>query len=229
MGTHLFESPCTSETKIQKCLFLVSLCFNPSTIFWKTVSKNNCRKRQSCVCLNCEMKFNEKNFHQTKIVKDKFEKQPKQLNVIFWVCRWCSRPKRAVSRANNLMIFDNLLQKQNSCDSYYVGGRHSNCDGICHTTTFKLPRQTIRENTNCFCLFPTFQNAKKYWPYFQRPRQLRYDQTSIQTIVDTRMVKNIQHCTNWINFTKNSGKYRSGFVYSFVVDQKNGYRTSCKF
>jgi len=54
------------------------------------------------------------------------------------------------------MIFDDLLlQKQNKCEIYYFRGRHSNCDCLYLSHNyFKLPRQTIRENANFFCLFP---------------------------------------------------------------------------
>ena len=65
-------------------------------------------------------------------------------------------PIRLSPEHNNLMIFDDLLlQKQNKCEAYYVSGRHSNCDCL-HLSQnyFKLPRQTIRENVNFFCLFP---------------------------------------------------------------------------
>ena len=47
------------------------------------------------------------------------------------------------------------LKKQNTCESYYVRGRHSNVD--CYYLAqnyFKLPHQTIRENANFICLFP---------------------------------------------------------------------------
>ena len=49
------------------------------------------------------------------------------------------------SEKKNLMIFDDLLlEKQNTCESYYVRGRHSNVDCF-HLTQnyFKLSRQTI--------------------------------------------------------------------------------------
>jgi hypothetical protein len=56
----------------------------------------------------------------------------------------------------NLMIFDDLqLEKQNTCEKYYVRGRHSNVDCFYLAQNyFKLPRQTIRENANFICLFP---------------------------------------------------------------------------
>ena len=54
------------------------------------------------------------------------------------------------------MVFkDMLLEKQNTCESYYVRGRHSNVDCFYLAQNyFKLPRQTIRENANFICLFP---------------------------------------------------------------------------
>ena len=56
----------------------------------------------------------------------------------------------------NIMVFDDLLlEKQITCESYYVRGRHSNvyCFDLAQNY-FKLPRQTTRENTNFICLFP---------------------------------------------------------------------------
>ena len=60
------------------------------------------------------------------------------------------------SEKNNLMVFDDLLlQKQITCESYYVRGRHSNVDCFYLAQNyFKRPRQTIRENANFICLFP---------------------------------------------------------------------------
>jgi len=56
----------------------------------------------------------------------------------------------------NLMVFDDLmLKKQNACEKYYVRGRHNNVDCFYLSQNyFKLPRQSIRENANFFCLFP---------------------------------------------------------------------------
>ena len=52
------------------------------------------------------------------------------------------------SGKKNLMLFDDLLlEKQNTCESYYVRGRHNNFDCFYLAQNhFKLPRQTIREN-----------------------------------------------------------------------------------
>ena len=50
------------------------------------------------------------------------------------------------SEKKNLMVFDDLLlEKQNTCESYYVRGRHSNVDCFyLAKNDFKLPRQRIR-------------------------------------------------------------------------------------
>ena len=60
------------------------------------------------------------------------------------------------SEKKNLMVFhDLLLEKQMTCESYYVRERYSNVDYFYLAQNyFKLPRQTIRENTNFICLFP---------------------------------------------------------------------------
>ena len=59
-------------------------------------------------------------------------------------------PRELSSEKNNLMVFDDLLlEKQNTCESYYVRGRHSDVDCFYLAQNyFTLPRQTIRENAN---------------------------------------------------------------------------------
>ena len=60
-----------------------------------------------------------------------------------------SDPREISSEKKNLMVFDDmLLEKQNTCESYYVRGRHS---FSLAQNYFKLPRQT---NANFICLFP---------------------------------------------------------------------------
>ena len=65
-------------------------------------------------------------------------------------------PRELSSQKKNLMVFDDLLlEKQNTCESYYVRERHSNVDCFYLALNyFKLPRQTIRENANFICPFP---------------------------------------------------------------------------
>ena len=64
-------------------------------------------------------------------------------------------PRELSSDKKNLMVFDDLLlEKQNTCESYYVIGRHSNVDCFYLAQNyFKLPCQRIRDNANFICLF----------------------------------------------------------------------------
>ena len=65
-------------------------------------------------------------------------------------------PREISSGKKNLMVFDDLLlEKQDTCESYYVRGRHRNVDCFYLAQNFfKLPHQAIRENANFICLFP---------------------------------------------------------------------------
>ena len=51
-------------------------------------------------------------------------------------------PRELSSGKKNLMVFDDLLlEKQNTCEPYYVRGRHSNVDCFYLAQNyFKLPR-----------------------------------------------------------------------------------------
>ena len=65
-------------------------------------------------------------------------------------------PRELSPEKKNLMAFNDLsLEKQNTCETYYVRGRHSKVDCFYLAQNyFTLPRQTIRENANFVCLFP---------------------------------------------------------------------------
>ena len=65
-------------------------------------------------------------------------------------------PRELSSEKSNLMVFDDLsLEKQNTCESYYFGGIHSNVDSFYLAQNyFKLPRQTIRGNRISYVCFP---------------------------------------------------------------------------
>ena len=56
---------------------------------------------------------------------------------------------------NLLLLDDCFLGKQNKTDAYYTRGRHNNCDTVYIARNyFRLPRHTIRENSNYILLFP---------------------------------------------------------------------------
>ena len=65
-------------------------------------------------------------------------------------------PRDLNPNEKNLLILDDcFLGKQNKAEAYYTHGRHNNCDTLYISQNyFRLPRQTIRENTNFIILFP---------------------------------------------------------------------------
>ena len=65
-------------------------------------------------------------------------------------------PQELNSSNLNLCVFDDvMLTKQSAIEDYYCRGRHNNVDSIYLSQSyFKLPRQTIRENSNLILLFP---------------------------------------------------------------------------
>ena len=59
------------------------------------------------------------------------------------------------TQMNLLLLDDCFLGKQNKAEVYYTHGRHNNCDTIYIAQNyFRLPRHTIRENSNFIILFP---------------------------------------------------------------------------
>ena len=64
-------------------------------------------------------------------------------------------PRDLSSEKKNLMVFDDLLlEKQSTCDSYYVSN-YSNVDCFYLAQNyFKHPRETIRENANFMSVSP---------------------------------------------------------------------------
>ena len=58
-------------------------------------------------------------------------------------------------RRKNLLVLDDImLGPQNKAEAYYTRGRHNNVDTIYIAQNyFRLPRQTVRENTNLIMLF----------------------------------------------------------------------------
>lgn len=75
-------------------------------------------------------------------------------------CEMIPDPSSLDPQTKNLLILDDCyLGRQNKAEAFYSRGRHSCCDTIFLSQNyFRLPRQSIRENTNFFMLFP--QDAK---------------------------------------------------------------------
>ncbi len=75
-------------------------------------------------------------------------------------CAMVPDPTELNARDKNLLILDDcFLGPQNKAEAYYTRGRHNNCDTFYISQSyFRLPRHTVRENSNFIILFP--QDAK---------------------------------------------------------------------
>ena len=70
-------------------------------------------------------------------------------------------PSELNSEKKNLLILDDImLQNQTNAEKYWCRGRHTNTDCFYITQSyFHTPRQTIRENSCIFFLFPQILSA----------------------------------------------------------------------
>ena len=121
------------------------------------------------------------------------------------------------------MVFDDLLlEKQNTCESYYVRGRHSNADCFYLAQNYsKLLRQTIRENANLICLFP--QDLKNLNHIFDD--HVANDMTKKEFRQLCKTVWEKQHGFVIIDLSskKHNGKYRSGFDEFYISNSTQQY------
>ena len=63
------------------------------------------------------------------------------------------------TQKNLLLLDDCFLSKENKAESYYIRGRHNNCNTIYIAESyFRLTRNTIRENSNFIILLPDVMN-----------------------------------------------------------------------
>ena len=71
-------------------------------------------------------------------------------------CQDIPDPSTLYPMQKNLLLLDDcFLGKQNKAEAYYTRGRHNNCDMIYIAQNyFRLPRHTIRGNSNFIILFP---------------------------------------------------------------------------
>ena len=64
-----------------------------------------------------------------------------------------------------LLLDDCFLGKQNKAEAYYTRGRNNNCDTIYIAQNyFRLPRHTIRENSNFYYPYPARHEESHTYP-----------------------------------------------------------------
>ena len=110
------------------------------------------------------------------------------------------------------------IEKQNTCDSYYVRGRHNNVDCFYLAQNyFKLPRQTIRENANIICLFP--QDLKNLNHIFDDHVGSDMTKEEFRHLCKAVWEKQQGFVIIYLSNNKHNGKYRSGLT-SFTYQIK---------
>ena len=120
------------------------------------------------------------------------------------------------------MVFhDLLLEKQNTCESYYVRERPSNVDCFYLAQNyFKLPRQTIRENANLICLFP--QDLKNLNHIFDDHVASDMTKKEFRQLCKTAREKQPGFVIIDLSSKKHNGEYGSGFTsFSYKIKRKN--------
>ena len=121
-------------------------------------------------------------------------------------------PTELNEKEKNLLILDDcLLEKQTKAEAYYTRGRHNNCDTFYISQNyFRLPRQTIRENSNLVILFP--QDAKNithiHADHCSADMDIKEFKTFCQTIWSARQYNFV---TIDLTSGKFNGKYRENF------------------
>lgn len=122
----------------------------------------------------------------------------------------CSKvpdPTMLNERDKNLLILDDcLLEKQTKAEAFYTRGRHNNCDTIYISQNyFRLPRQTIRENSNLIMLFP--QDAKNI-SHIHADHCTDIDIDEFKEFCQTVWRKRYTFVTIDLTSSKYNGKYR---------------------
>lgn len=120
----------------------------------------------------------------------------------------------------NLIIFDDvMLEGQSTIESFYTRGRHNNIDCFYIAQNyFKLPRQTIRENSNLFILF---QQDKISIDHFYRDHCSDVSKEEFDLLCNTAW--NEKYGFIIVDMTKNKyeGKYRKDLnLFYFPLNKK---------
>ena len=128
-------------------------------------------------------------------------------------------PRELNALNKNLMVFDDLLlEKQNMCEKYYIRERHSNVDCFYLSQNyFKLPRQTIRENTNFICLFP--QDHKNINHLYNDHVSSDMTKEEFKQLCKTAWERPHGFVVIDLSSRKNDGKYRSGFDQFYIPSE----------
>ena len=120
------------------------------------------------------------------------------------------------SEKKNLMVFDDLLHgKENTCESYYVRGRHSNVDCFyLAQNNCKLPAKQSERTRISYCLFP--QDLKNLNHIFEDHVGSNMTKKEFRQLCKTAWEKQHGFVIIDISSKKNNDKYRSGLGEFYI-------------
>jgi len=115
----------------------------------------------------------------------------------------------------NLIIFDDvMLENQKTIESFYTRGRHNNIDCFYISQNYtKLPRHTIRENSNLFFIF---QQDNITINNFYRDHCSDISKDQFKHLCKASWNEEYGFITIDLTKTKYSGKYRKGLNHYFI-------------
>jgi len=176
--------------------------------FEKNISKEN---------LLTIIENNQTNYNDVIDYLSKNQFNPNPIETTFYeLVKDVPDPRELNRDKNNLMVFDDLLlEKQNKCEDYYVRGRHSNVDCFYLAQNyFKLPRQTIRENTNFICLFK--QDLKNITHIYNDHVSNDMDFSEFKSLCSKCWEEKHGFLVIDLSSEKCNGKFRKGFNHFYI-------------
>lgn len=123
-------------------------------------------------------------------------------------------PSEINPNLKTLVIFDDImLEKQNNIENFYTRGRHNNIDCFYISQNYiKLPKNTIRENSNFFILFP--QNLTDL-NYFYKNHCNDIKKQDFINLCNDSWQENFGFVTIDLS-SKSIGKYRKMLNYFYI-------------
>ena len=133
-------------------------------------------------------------------------------------CSHIPDPTELDETEKNLLILDDcLLEKQTKAEAFYTRGRHNNCDTFYISQNyFRLPRQTIRENTNLIFLFT--QDSKNL-SHIHADHCNDIDFKEFKEFCHDVWSKPYQFVTIDLTSSKFNGKYRKNIDTFYLPDK----------
>ena len=179
-------------------------------------------KRQISNIFSNQTMLKEQNISPLDIIKEYNGTKEGGIKAVFYEnCNDIPDPKSIDSSLKNLLILDDCyLGKQNKAEAFWSRGRHNNIDSFYISQNyFRLPRHTIRENSNIIILFP--QDSRNL-DHIYADHATDITKAQFQTLCKTTWREPFNFVVIDLSSSRMSGKYRRNFDCFFLPDiEKN--------